>query len=51
MLNDPSILLQDELQPGEQLLWSGRPPRGLILHAYDAFLIPFSIFWMGFVIV
>ena len=32
----------------ELLLWSGRPPRGLLLRTMDFFLIPFSLFWCGF---
>jgi len=36
--------------PGERMLWSGRPPSRLILHAHDAFAIPFSVFWLGFAI-
>lgn len=42
--------LRDLMEPGERLLWSGRPRRGLMLRASDVFIIPFSIFWCGFVI-
>ena len=33
------------ISPGEKVLWSGTPPRGLILRASDVFLVPFSIVW------
>lgn len=35
------------LDPGEAIVWSGRPPRGLLLRAADVFLIPFSFVWFG----
>ncbi len=37
------------LSPGERVLWSGQPPRKLLmLNAGDLFLIPFFLFWTGF---
>jgi hypothetical protein len=37
------------LSPGEKVLWSGQPPRGLlILRRADLFIIPFFVFWTGF---
>lgn len=36
------------LLAGERILWTGRPAGGLLLTERDIFLIPFSIFWCGF---
>jgi len=36
------------LAGGERLLWTGRPPRGLLLRRSDATVIPFSVMWTGF---
>ena len=38
------------LGPGESILWKGKPGKGHLLTAQDAFLIPFSIVWCGFAI-
>lgn len=35
------------LDPDEKILWSGSPPRGLVLRLQDFSLIPFSIVWFG----
>ena len=43
-------MIRNELGPGEQLIWAGRPRLGLMLRAMDVFLIPFSIMWGGFAI-
>jgi hypothetical protein len=50
MSNSPESILSQYLDPGERLLWSGQPRRGLLLRSQDAFLIPFSILWCGFAI-
>jgi hypothetical protein len=42
--------LQSELLPGENLLWTGQPSRGVIFHKQDFYLIPFSLMWGGFAI-
>ncbi|HEX2764001.1 MAG TPA: hypothetical protein VHM92_09220 [Allosphingosinicella sp.] len=49
---DPSdlTLWQPWLMPGERLIWTGTPPRGLRLGGYDFFYIPFSLMWGGFAI-
>jgi len=41
---------QQELTPGESLLWSGQPQRSVIFHASDWVAIPFSFLWGGFAI-
>ena len=37
------------LHPGENLLWTGKPEKVRIFGKEDVFLIPFSLFWCGFV--
>ena len=41
---------RDRLLPGERVVWSGRPARGVMFTARDIFLVPFSIVWVGFAI-
>lgn len=36
--------------PGERVLWSGEPGRGLYFQPMDVFLVPFSLLWCGFAI-
>jgi hypothetical protein len=50
MWNEPASAIEQELSPGERLVWSGQPRQGIRLRASDAFLIPFSIFWCGFAV-
>ena len=45
---DSAQIVLRELEPGEQLLWSGRPGQGVRLRRADAFAIPFSLIWAGF---
>jgi Bacterial PH domain len=47
-VDEPRSMLEAQLGPREKLLWAGRPPRGIMLCAIDAFLIPFSLMWGGF---
>jgi hypothetical protein len=42
--------IQQRLEAGEKLLWTGRPRRGLMLRAADFILIPFSLVWCGIII-
>jgi hypothetical protein len=43
--------LQPYLQPGEAVLWGGRPDPSRLFSGKDLFLIPFSLMWGGFAIV
>ena len=46
--------LEDELSayldPGEKLLWTGRPVQGIVFTPLDWYFIPFSVVWFGFVL-
>ena len=42
--------IESFLEPGERLLWSGQPKRGIRLQVGDLFMIPFSLMWGGFAI-
>jgi hypothetical protein len=46
--------LEDELHsyldPGEKLLWAGRPIQGIVFTPLDWYFIPFSVVWLGFVL-
>jgi hypothetical protein len=43
----PPALLNAALERGEKLIWWDLPQRGIVFRAIDAFLIPFSIFWIS----
>jgi hypothetical protein len=47
---DPSAPLREQLGPGEHLLWTGRPQRGIRFGAGDLFMVPLGLLWGGFAI-
>jgi hypothetical protein len=51
-VDDPGLQfrLQPYLQPGEKILWTGKPDPSRLIGRSDAFLIPFSLMWGGFAI-
>ena len=50
LMSDARVLTAN-LLPGERLIWTGSPARGVIFTARDFFLVPFSIIWCAFVII
>ncbi|HAA11687.1 MAG TPA: hypothetical protein DCE41_08310 [Cytophagales bacterium] len=49
MRRDHQAEIRQQLDPEENLLWSGKPKPGIIFRSSDIFLIPFSLVWAGFV--
>ncbi len=41
--------LREYLYQDESILWAGKPKSGFFFRQIDIFLIPFSIFWCGFI--
>ncbi len=50
MSPEATVLLQTELDPNEQLLWTGQPRHDIVFRGADVFMIPFSLLWGGFAI-
>jgi hypothetical protein len=46
----PEVAISSHLESGESVIWTGKPKQGLMLRAADAFMIPFSLLWCGFVV-
>lgn len=44
-------VFEDDLLKNERLLWVGQPDPKALFTVADIFLIPFSIFWSGFVLI
>ena len=45
---DVQYTLNQHLRPGERLLWCSGPELGIVFSKKDRFLVPFSMFWLGF---
>jgi hypothetical protein len=41
-------ILQQDLGPGENIVWSGQPDPTIVFSPQDLFLVPFSLMWGGF---
>jgi hypothetical protein len=41
------VELRSYLDPGEKLLWMGRPIQGIVFTLLDWYFIPFSVVWLG----
>lgn len=48
---DARARVQQRLQHGERIVWIGQPDPAVNFTGMDAFLIPWGILWLGFVVV
>ena len=51
MATSAAETIRKHLEPGEKLLWSGRPRQGIVFRLIDLLLVPFSMLWGGFALV
>lgn len=47
----PTEDLRLRLDPGERLLWSGRPKQGFVIRAVELILTPFALIWSSGVVI
>jgi hypothetical protein len=45
-----AVFVGTYLQPGERILWQGRPARRRLLRRTDLILVPLSLLWCGFAV-
>lgn len=50
MAYEAQLVIQSELDSGEELLWAGTPKQSTVFRPSDVFMIPFSLLWGGFAI-
>lgn len=48
-LREAQVIFGDLLKKNEALEWAAKPKQGFLLKPSDRYLIPFSLFWCGFV--
>ncbi|MBL7943439.1 MAG: hypothetical protein JNM00_11760 [Flavobacteriales bacterium] len=47
---DELNVLREHLHAHERILWTGKPRQGIVFTKADFFMIPFSVFWLGFAV-
>jgi len=48
-LREAKVIFGDLLKKNESIQWAAKPKQGFLLKKTDWYLIPFSLFWCGFV--
>jgi hypothetical protein len=49
-MSDARDPIEEELLPGERVLWRGQPRKNVLFTRGDVFLVPFSLLWFGFAV-
>ncbi|MEG8035170.1 hypothetical protein QP157_07530 [Sphingomonas sp. LR61] len=49
-MNDPQQAAREHLGPDEHLYWAGTSDPAKLFTGRDGFLVPFSLFWTGFIL-